>query len=147
MRAVPLSIVLVAAGCWKPGPEAPPAAVDPPPRVSPRHGMIVRYFIGKIDGGASCSSQTWVSPDLPATATTKSSGRCGPTGGPTGEVEWLLIAHRGDADVYRVTLRYPVEGPDTRTETAEVEFRGVRVKVFEGAAYGVVLDPAPLWRP
>jgi hypothetical protein len=147
MRAVPLGVVLVAAGCWNAAPEASPAAADAPPRVSPRHGMIVRYFIGKIDGGGGGSWQTWVNPDLPPTAMTTSRGKCGPDGGPTGEVEWLLIAHRGDADVYRLTLRYPLEGPDTRTETAEVEFRGARVKVFEGDAYGVVLEPAPLWRP
>jgi hypothetical protein len=147
MRVGILGLVLTVAGCWKPAPDAPPpAAAEAPPRVSPRHGVTLRYFIGKI-GGRSCSGQVWDSPDLSANATTRHGGRCGDTGGPTGEYEWKLVAHRGDADVYRLTLRYPVEGPDTRTETAEVEFRGARVTVFEGANYAVVLDPAAPWQP
>ncbi|MBN9516965.1 hypothetical protein J0H58_00370 [bacterium] len=147
MRIVPVCLLLAAAGCWKPAPDAPPAAETPPPRVNPRHGVVMTYFVGKIDGGRSCSGQAWVALDLPAAAATKTGGRCGESGGPTGEYEWKLVAHRGDADVYRVTLRYPVEGPATWTETAEVEFRGERVKVFETDAYAFVLDPATPWRP
>ncbi len=145
MRIVPVYLLLAAAGCWKPAPGKPPA--EALPRVNSRHGVTLRYFIGKIDGGRSCSGQFWISPDLPANATTKVGGRCGDSGGPIGEYEWKLVAHRGDADVYRVTLRYPAEGPITRTETTEVEFRGERVKVFESDAYAIVLDPAAPWRP
>lgn len=147
MRIIPVCVLLAAAGCWKPAPAEPPPAAEGPPRVNPRHGVRLTYFIGKIDGGQSCSSQAWVSPDLPANATVKTSEKCGPSGGPTGEVEWAPVARRGDADVYRVTLRYPLEGPVTRTETVEVEFSGTRVKVFEGDDYAVVLDPATPWRP
>jgi hypothetical protein len=106
--------------------------------------MIVRCFHGGVDSGVSASFQSRVSSSLPPNAAVRTSGRFGDAGGPAAEVEWAFLGRRGDRDVYRVTLRYPVGAPGEEVRVVEVEFGGERVRVIEDGTHTVVLDPGRL---
>ena len=109
--------------------------------MQPRHIAVVTCFNGKLDSGSSCSATPGQEPQLVSKLQVKRGMTCG-WPGKVSDLQWEFIGQKGQADVYRMTRRFPADTSDAVTTTNTVSFTGKRVVAFEDN-YQVIVMEAP----
>jgi len=115
------------------------SAAETPSRFGPRHVAVVTCFNGKVDSGHSCSTRPTHEPADSKVKVTRGM-TCG-FAGKVSELQWEYLGQRGNADIYRISRRFPSDTPNAKTTTNTVAFTGKRVTVFEDADQVVVMEP------
>ncbi|MDE3100373.1 MAG: hypothetical protein KGJ88_12955 [Verrucomicrobiota bacterium] len=113
-------------------------AADTQPQ--PRYVAVVTCFNGKLDSGSFCSATPTQEPQQDSELRVSRGLTCG-WPGKVSELHWEFVGQKGQADVYRITRRFPSDMTDAVTTTNTVLFTGNRVTVFKDKYQVIVMEP------
>lgn len=104
--------------------------------VSPQFRAAIVCYNGKLDSGSSCA----VNPASAGQPLAKSGKMTCGFPGRASEITWSFVERRDGNDVYSFTRRFPIETPETATETKQIKFGGERLTVFEDKFQVIVIQ-------